>query len=130
MGILSNEELKNIIKENSTFKIETQYVNDNVQVAVWAKTFGKPWGICYQDGDMNGNERGTPIFDNPGADDGLRDLRDILKERAEFQHLIHRDTVWYVCDYEPVDELIREFCEEYAEANKIADIIKEETEED
>lgn len=125
MSILSNEALKKLIKENSTFEIEEQDVEDgNTQVAVWAKTFGKPWIICYQNGDMNGDQQGIPIFTNPGANDGLLELRSILEDREEFRHLIDYTTFW---EYEALDNLIHDFCEDFAEENKIADTIKQET---
>jgi hypothetical protein len=113
----NNDELKKLIKVNSSFDIDVQMEN-GVQVAVWCKTFGKNWSICYQNGDMNGNKKGQAIFTNDGANVGLKELRNILKDRPEFQHLIDLDTYW---SYEELDELINEFCAEFAEENSIAD---------
>jgi len=110
-------ELKALIKKNSTFEIDPQEIGGDRQVAVWCKTFGQDWSICYQNGDMNGNRRGEAVFTNDGANCGLRELRDTLKNREEFQHLIDNDTYW---SFEALDDLINEFCREYAEENNIA----------
>ena len=115
---MSREEELKIITDNTTFDIDTQAFDDgSIQVAVWLKTFGKDWSICYQNGDMNGDRKGA-IFNNDGANCGLSEARDILKEREEFAHLIDLETYW---SYEELDQLISDFCEQFAEQHKIAD---------
>lgn len=116
---MSREEELKIITDNTIFEIEPQSFDDgSMQIAVWLKTFDKDWVICYQNGDMNGAKKGEAIFTNPGANDGLKKCRDILKERPEFSHLIDLDTYW---SYEELDQLISDFCKQFAEQHKIAD---------
>jgi hypothetical protein len=114
------QELK-ILVENTTFEIDPQSFEDgSIQIAVWLKTFGQNWSICYQNGDMNGNHKGEAIYNNDGANIGLRECRNILKERPEFAHLIDLNTYW---SYEELDELINEFCRLFAEQHKIAEML-------
>lgn len=110
----TNNDLFNVILTNSKYEIDTQPEFD--QVAVWFTTFGKKWSICYQNGDMNGAHKGVATFTNDGADCGLRELREILEEKEEFQHLIDKTTYWKYCE---LDEFIKEFCKFFAEKNNI-----------
>ena len=48
-----DQKLKEILLKNSTFEIERQNIDGDLQIAVWCKSFGKDWSICYQNGDMN-----------------------------------------------------------------------------
>ena len=111
-----NKELLALLEANTTTKIDVQVEPTYTQVAVWCESFGKNWSICYQDGDMNGDHKGEAVFTNDGANCGLKELRDILKEIPEFQTLVDLDTYW---SYEELDELINEFCRKFAEENSI-----------
>ena len=111
-----NTELLALLKDNTTTKIDVQVETNYRHVAVWCESFSKKWSICYQDGDMNGDRIGEAVFTNDGANCGLKELRDILKEIPEFQSLIDFDTYW---SYEKLDELINEFCRNFAEENNI-----------
>jgi len=113
----TKEQLKKLITDNTTFDIDLQDLGGgNVQVAVFLNTFSQDWTLCYQNGDMNGDHRGEAIFDNDGADDGLEELREILQNRAEFQHLIDETTFH---SHLELDELIYEFCEEFGEKHNL-----------
>ncbi len=109
-------ELK-ILEANTTFEIDVQVEPEYTQVAVWLKSFGQDWSICYQNGDMNGDKKGQAIFDNEGANCGLRECRDILKDKPEFAALVDLDTYW---SYEDLDELINEFCRKFAVEHEIS----------
>ena len=87
---MNNEQLIMLLMLNSSFEVDAQH--DRQQVAVWCESFGKKWSICYQNGDMNGNKKGTACFKNDGANEGLDELRDILSDVAEFKHLIDETT--------------------------------------
>ena len=106
--------MKELLFKNTTFEIDHQ-VEFN-QVAVWCKTFGKDWSICFQDGDMAGTNKGKAVWNNDGANEGIFLLREILINRPEFQGLIDNDTYW---KYEAIDDLIYNFISDYAEKNNI-----------
>ena len=116
-------ELAQLLRKNSTFEIDVQIIDENegeqsAQVAVWCKSFGQDWSICYQNGDMMGNDIGTAKFNNDGANCGLDQLCDILSERAEFKCLIDEESYYQDAD---LVEFIHDFCREYALDHKIAD---------
>lgn len=69
---------------------------------------------------MNGCRKGEAIFTNDGANCGLDELRNILKDRPEFSHLIDLETYW---SYEELNELINEYCEEFAIKHNIAEML-------
>ena len=79
------DELKALLLKNSEFKIDDQRDGELEQVAIWCTSFSKNWSICFQNGDMNGNYKGTAIFDNAGADCGLIELRNIIELHGEFR---------------------------------------------
>lgn len=109
----SFENLKDFLLDNTTFSEDVQiFEDDSVQVAVWCKSFGESWSICFQNGDMNNANKGTPVWTNDGANCGLDDLLEILIERKEFQALI--DNVTYH-KYEAIKEFINDFISDYAE---------------
>lgn len=83
------------------------------QVVVYFEDFA----ICYQNGDMNGGRKGEPVWNNPGADDGLAELRELLSKDERFQPLIASEEFWM---YEYLEELINNFCEQYAEIHNVA----------
>ena len=116
-----DQKLKQILLKNSTFEIERQNIDGDLQIAVWCKSFGKDWSICYQNGDTNGDFKGTAVFNNPGADSGLQELRDILAERREFKHLIDENTYHQFWELE---NFINEFCEDFAETHNLSDYFK------
>ena len=108
-----NEKKTELIKQlfdNTTFDIDIQ--SDFDQVAVWCETFGKPWSICFQNGDMNGRYKGTAIWTNDGANEGLDDLFNIIKIRNGFKELIDPST-YHKNIY--LEELINDFICEYDE---------------
>ena len=110
-----NEKKDKLIKvlfDNTTFDIDIQ--PEFEQVAVWCKSFGESWSICFQNGDMNGRHRGSAIWTNDGANEGLDDLNRILKNRDGFKDLIDPDT--YHSDLY-LDELINDFVRKYDERN-------------
>ncbi len=117
MEKLYNEKKAELIKilfNSTTFDIDIQPELD--QVAVWCESFDEHWSICFQNGDMNGDNIGTAIWTNDGADDGFYELLKILEKKPEFQCLIDDDTyhsdVW-------LRELIDDFIREYAEKENI-----------
>lgn len=124
---MNKENLKKIIKDNSIFKIDVQNGRNYTQVAVFCETFGKKWSICYQNGDMNGAHKNKAIFTNDGANEGLLEFRNILKDREEFKILIDLNTYW---SYSDLDDLINEFCEEFAEEHEIESILYEKEEDE
>ena len=110
---ISFENLKQFLLDNTTFSEDVQiFEDDSVQVAFWCKSFGESWSICFQNGDMNGSHKGTPVWTNDGANSGLDDLLEILIERKEFQCLI--DSTAYH-KYEVLKEFINDFIADYAE---------------
>lgn len=104
------DQLVKTLFDNTIFDIDIQLDYD--QVAVWCKTFGEDWSICFQNGDMNGRYKGSAIWTNAGANCGLDELKAILKKRKEFQALI--DPTTYHSDLY-LDELISAFIAEYDE---------------
>ena len=115
MENIYNEKKDKLIKvlfDNTTFDIDIQ--PEFEQVAVWCKSFGESWSICFQNGDMNGRHRGSAIWTNDGANEGLDDLNRILKNRDGFKDLIDPDT--YHSDLY-LDELINDFVRKYDERN-------------
>ena len=127
MTCTQQEKLLKFLKNNTTFSIDPQRIGGQLQVAVWLKSFGKDWSICYQNGDMNGDRKGEAVFDNAGADCGLIECRDILKNIPEFQSLVDLDTY---CSYEDLDELIRVFCSNFAQEHNIDSYFEDEDEEE
>lgn len=112
-----NKELLALLRANTTTQIEVQVEPTYTQVAVWCQSFGKDWSICYQNGDACGGRKGEAVFTNAGADGGLKELRAILEDIPNFKVLIDSETYW---SYESLDELINEFCSQFAEENNIA----------
>ena len=112
LGLVSFENLKKLLLENTTFSEDVQIFDDSVQVAIWCQSFGKSWSICFQNGDMNGAHKGVPVWSNDGANCGLDDLLEILIDRKEFQSLIENTTYH---KYEVLKEFINEFISDYAE---------------
>ena len=106
------DELLNLLFSETEFKRDIQ--PDFDQVAVWCKTFGKDWSICFQNGDMNGKYKGSAIFYNEGANCGIDELLEILKERDELKCLIETEEYW---KYEYLKELINEFISKYSDDN-------------
>ena len=117
------EEAKNYYEENNEMLIKIMFEKfhgriDNQsefdQVAVWFDEFS----LCYQNSDMNGKNKGEPHWNNDGANDGVDLLKNILSEDERFQRLIAEDEYW---KNEYLNILINDFCEDFAEKNKIAD---------
>jgi len=94
--------------DNTIFDIDHQPEYD--QIAVWCETFGEPWSICFQNGDMNGMDRGCAIWTNSGANSGLDEIKAILEKIDEFEVLVDHDTAH---PYLYLDELINDFICEY-----------------
>jgi len=109
--------LLKIMHEEFDGTIDHQISENYDQVAVW---FGK-FAVCYQDSDMNGGSKGEPHFNNDGANDGLDDLKEILKKDERFQPLIAKEEFW---KNEFLRQIINDFCRSYAEKHKIADYFK------
>ena len=95
------------------FKGNIDYQAEWDQVAVWFPGFS----LCYQNGDMNGDDKGTPCFNNDGANNGLTELKEILKKDERFQPLVASEEYW---KNEYVNEIINDFCIEFAKQNNIA----------
>ena len=102
-------------------KGEIEYQSEYDQVAVWFKEFS----LCYQNGDMNGNKKGQAIWNNDGADSGVKVLRDLIANDSRFSPLYAEDEYW---SFEYVDETVALFCDEFAERNSIADMFSDEAE--
>lgn len=102
-------------------KGEIEYQSEYDQVAVWFKDFS----LCYQNGDMNGNKKGQAIWNNDGADSGVKVLRDLIANDPRFSPLYAENEYW---SYEYVNDMVALFCDEFAERNSIADMFSDESE--
>jgi hypothetical protein len=102
--------LRTLLKEQTG---EIDYQSEYDQVAVWFDGFS----LCYQNSDMNGAGKGYPHWNNPGADSGVDELRDMLAADARFQPLIAEDESW---PNEWLNTLVQDFCAEFEEKNNIA----------
>lgn len=108
----NKKRLVEILLDENIGQIDYQVEYD--QVAVWFDDFA----LCYQNSDMNGDNIGVPHWNNAGADQGVYDLRNILKKDERFQPLIAKEEYW--CN-EYLNLIVNDFCAEYAEKNKIDD---------
>lgn len=93
---------------------EIDYQPDCDQVVVWFKSFS----LCYQNSDMNGGGKGEPHWNNDGANSGLDELKEILRTDDRFNALVAENEYW---ENEYLNNFINDFCEYFAEKNKIAD---------
>ena len=107
--------IKNIYE---MFNSSIDYQEEWDQVAVWFSGIAGNFSLCYQNSDMNGESRGEANYDNPGADSGLDELKEILKNDERFQQLIAEEEYW---KYEFLEKLISDFCVDFFEKNSIAD---------
>ncbi len=103
-------------------KGEIEYQSEYNQVAVWFKDFS----LCYQNGDMNGDKKGQAVWNNEGADSGLKDLRDLIANDPRFAPLYAEDEYW---SYKYVDDMVALFCDAFAEENDIKSMIQEDEDE-
>lgn len=78
----TNEIFKNIKNVKLDEQVEFE------QVGVYFELYDRAISFCYQNGDMNGGNRGNAIFDNPGTGDGPEEIFAVLEARDEFRHLI------------------------------------------
>lgn len=113
-------ELLNELIKNTTYTVDVQAEPDYTQVAVWCKTYDQDWSICYQNGDMNGDHMGEAIYTNDGANCGLIEARNILKDKDGFKNLVDLDTYW---SYGELDDLIHEFCDYLIEKESIEQLL-------
>ena len=110
-----NEKKEELIETmHSEFKGDIDYQGEWDQVAVWFNGFS----LCYQNSDMNGAGKGEPHYNNDGANSGLDELKDILKIDDRFNSLIAENEHW---ENEYLDQLIHDFCNDYAKKHGIAD---------
>lgn len=104
---MTNEQLTMLLMLNSNFEVDTQH--ENKQVAVWCESFGKKWSICYQNGDISGNQKGIACFRNEGANEGIYELLSILSDAEEFKHLIDENTYHSHLELEEfIDSFVRD----------------------
>lgn len=106
-------ELLQILHDEYQGNIDHQIDENYDQVVVWFNGFS----LCYQDSDMNGSRKGEPHWSNPGADSGIDELKEILKDEERFQPLIAEDEYW--CN-EYLNDFINDFCADYAKKHDIA----------
>lgn len=99
------------------FHGEIEYQEELDQVAVWFSGFS----ICYQNSDINGNGKGEPHWNNEGANGGLDELREILKNDDRFNALIAKNECW---ENEYLNAFISDFCADFAERHKIANMFE------
>ncbi len=104
-------------------KGEIEYQSEYDQVAVWFNPDNLV--LCYQNGDMNGNKKGQAIWNNDGADSGVKVLRDLIANDPRFSPLYAENEYW---SYEYVNDMVALFCDEFAERNSIADMFSDESE--
>ena len=112
-----------LVELHNRFPGEIDYQAEYDQVAVWFEGFS----LCYQNSDMNGDGEGAPHYDNDGANCGLDELFNILKNDDRFNPLIANEEYW---ENEYLEELIHDFCKDFAEKHKIADYFACNKEED
>jgi len=77
--------------------------------------------ICYQDSDMNGDDKGKAHWSNPGADAVFTDLGKILKNDKRFSKLYASDEVH---DNYFIETFINDFCREFAKRNNIDEMLQ------
>ena len=73
------------------------------------------FALIYQSGDMNGQDKEIPHWNNEGANYGVKFLENILTNDQRYQRLIFDENDNYY-----VKELVQEFCAEIAEKKDIA----------
>lgn len=106
--------LRLLLTENSGI---IEYQKEENQVVVRFDGFA----LCYQNSSMSGGGKGKAHYNNPGANEGLDELREMLEKRQEFAPLVASAEYH---KYEYLNELIYLFCKSYADKNDIVSYFK------
>ena len=108
----SQQQIKINFENEKENLIRTMRENCKVEMTGWdsegefalceIEMFGKKASLTLQNGDMNGGRKGQAVWNNEGADSGLDDLLEILKEWGPAKKFIEHEECW---KYEYLKEL-------------------------